>query len=1089
MADDSSSLNNSLALPTPPAGADGLGGVSAAIADLIAQLRSPAAMEMSFDLISKMNSTQLSVEASNNSSIDRDGQASLRREEKAPHEIFALGSTSVAEKQDSRSTANSVTLSPLNTEPTAKRDSRSDAATMVGEQVTELSSIDEPQGASLQDRASSATTAAPAELAEDSKPSPYVADEPSSAVSAAVSHSPQPEQPPRPSFLRRGTNALSFNRLSSMTRRQPAISAVSAEGDHNQVLSLSAADVSYQNAALSTPRDQQSGSDSNNVVVERGQASTSVADALTPPEASNSSPPLIASAPPVTRFSPGGLSALAAALASSAGLKEESSGAHDASDGASASSSIKGSSHSTGRLSGAALQAAWKAKRQAALAAIVNAGDLGQALQQSAAGSITMHAADNGVNTSRSDSSPSPTAVHGGLAPNYSPDDDRPIKGASSTSNGASSGTSSPFTSGSPPAARRRPPLATTATSASASSSPPDSSSNGNNHSGSWRRGSTTSSITGSVRGSPSQLQQRGSNISNSSGGGGVRRFRATPGGSLRTNGSNSGNNIFPGAGLSQSYSAPSSTTAASGDDLASLVAAKVAELDAEIGRYRARAAELDVREAALTSRRSALDAESSALAGLKADTEAWCASARAQAARILEGAQAEVDTARRVAARQAKAEASAAAGPGDKALRWELEETRTALARVRAELGASESKYRQAVDRHRAEREGLKGRIAQLEEQLAAAVAAQQAQQARTQAQHRSQPVASSSLSQLQHPSASPYFASPSGGGGGSSSRLQPVLRHTASSPPALRYQQLPSGAASAPFANAANTADDGTDGGALHGGSDNGSALIGIYDPNRYASAAAMSSSVEGPALAHRSDEAVNPQQQRQQHSVSSSALSPSLRHHLLTCVRPGLLGHGVVEEIATGRRPDLHLVSERMHGQQQQQWQGGGQHGAGTSSNGKVERRFSDGTRVLSFPNGTEKEERPDGTVIVRYNNGDVKRTVPASAVQLLPGNGVVESYFYAEAGTLHTSYLLGGGGGRNDYEVFEFPSGQVELHRRLFPAPTTSGSGQDGGQTQQLLQKEILLPPGDGEDGDGSVKVVTIPVPAAADSSGS
>ena len=115
------------------------------------------------------------------------------------------------------------------------------------------------------------------------------------------------------------------------------------------------------------------------------------------------------------------------------------------------------------------------------------------------------------------------------------------------------------------------------------------------------------------------------------------------------------------------------------------------------------------------------------------------------------------------------------------------------------------------------------------------------------------------------------------------------------------------------------------------------------------------------------------------------------------------------------------------------------------------GKVERRYSDGTRIVSFRNGTEKELAPDGTSIVRFVNGDVKQvwcrdvtprlfaealgvnhillrhslflavlTVPA---QTFPATGKVV-YYYAEARTTHTTAADG-------TETFEFPSGQVSI----------------------------------------------------------
>ncbi len=40
------------------------------------------------------------------------------------------------------------------------------------------------------------------------------------------------------------------------------------------------------------------------------------------------------------------------------------------------------------------------------------------------------------------------------------------------------------------------------------------------------------------------------------------------------------------------------------------------------------------------------------------------------------------------------------------------------------------------------------------------------------------------------------------------------------------------------------------------------------------------------------------------------------------------------------------------------------------------GKVERRYADGRRVVTFRNGTEKELAPDGRTVVRFVNGDIK-----------------------------------------------------------------------------------------------------------------
>lgn len=47
------------------------------------------------------------------------------------------------------------------------------------------------------------------------------------------------------------------------------------------------------------------------------------------------------------------------------------------------------------------------------------------------------------------------------------------------------------------------------------------------------------------------------------------------------------------------------------------------------------------------------------------------------------------------------------------------------------------------------------------------------------------------------------------------------------------------------------------------------------------------------------------------------------------------------------------------------------------------GKVERMFGDGRRMIMFPNGTIKEQVPEGRSTVCFTNGDVKRTLADGA----------------------------------------------------------------------------------------------------------
>ena len=109
------------------------------------------------------------------------------------------------------------------------------------------------------------------------------------------------------------------------------------------------------------------------------------------------------------------------------------------------------------------------------------------------------------------------------------------------------------------------------------------------------------------------------------------------------------------------------------------------------------------------------------------------------------------------------------------------------------------------------------------------------------------------------------------------------------------------------------------------------------------------------------------------------------------------------------------------------------------------GRVQRRYVDGLVHTTYQHGTSKEEVPGGIVTIRYHNGDIKRTQPSPHA---PG-GVIESYFFADATTLHTRYPPRDASSA-PYDVYEFPTRQIELH------------GGDG-------SKEILF-------SDGSVKLV-------------
>ncbi|XP_072499978.1 T-complex protein 10A homolog 2-like isoform X2 [Notamacropus eugenii] len=80
------------------------------------------------------------------------------------------------------------------------------------------------------------------------------------------------------------------------------------------------------------------------------------------------------------------------------------------------------------------------------------------------------------------------------------------------------------------------------------------------------------------------------------------------------------------------------------------------------------------------------------------------------------------------------------------------------------------------------------------------------------------------------------------------------------------------------------------------------------------------------------------------------------------------------------------------------------------------GKVEWKFLDGRRTITFPNGTKKEISTDKkTTTVTFPNGDVQKFMPDQRVL----------YYYADAQTTHAMYPDG-------LEVLQFPNKQIEKH---------------------------------------------------------
>ncbi|KAA0708345.1 Centromere protein J [Triplophysa tibetana] len=77
------------------------------------------------------------------------------------------------------------------------------------------------------------------------------------------------------------------------------------------------------------------------------------------------------------------------------------------------------------------------------------------------------------------------------------------------------------------------------------------------------------------------------------------------------------------------------------------------------------------------------------------------------------------------------------------------------------------------------------------------------------------------------------------------------------------------------------------------------------------------------------------------------------------------------------------------------------------------GRVERLFWNGCRVITFRNGTRKEIGVDKSVTVTFCNGDVKRILADGTVM----------YYYCDAQTTHSTYPSG-------LEVLQFPNDQRE-----------------------------------------------------------
>ncbi|GCC30295.1 hypothetical protein chiPu_0008743 [Chiloscyllium punctatum] len=101
-------------------------------------------------------------------------------------------------------------------------------------------------------------------------------------------------------------------------------------------------------------------------------------------------------------------------------------------------------------------------------------------------------------------------------------------------------------------------------------------------------------------------------------------------------------------------------------------------------------------------------------------------------------------------------------------------------------------------------------------------------------------------------------------------------------------------------------------------------------------------------------------------------------------------------------------------------------------------QLEQFMTNGSRIITFRNGTRKEVSADGQcVTITFFNGDVKTFMPDQKV----------IYYYADAKTTHTTYP-------NGMEMLQFPNNQIEKHypdgkkEIIFPDQTVKHLFPDG-----------------------------------------
>jgi hypothetical protein len=475
----------------------------------------------------------------------------------------------------------------------------------------------------------------------------------------------------------------------------------------------------------------------------------------------------------------------------------------------------------------------------------------------------------------------------------------------------------------------------------------------------------------------------------------------------------------------------------------------KITMLQDEILRYRAEVDKYQRSQDAITRRSAELEEEAKQLSKERAEFRTWRDAEKLRLDKMTAEFEEKLEREKRVAVRQARAAAAASVAPVDKQLRQELEAAKTQVTRLKNDLQAADVRYKAAVERH----QGLSSRDSIKITQLEAQVKTYEEERLKfkwniSSSNASNAGVGSAGRDKQQRPKQSAH-----------------TLVATLSPATTVAAANVSGGSSANPaFSVSAAAVADGVDRGpatsdALTQGSS--------YDPSRYQTS-------PKPGLSERTTHGIvgaasllGLRSETQQNVVASSeanghsgsitgTAAPSATTTTATQqVGPGGADRNNVhvqhvdgsEEAAVGspRNSLSDTLKSHLEHSIKASEVGKGIQAAAVKllaykelDAGKIELKFADGTRLVKFKNGTEKEQCANGDVIIRFSNHDVKRTVAAGRVISSPTAAanvsaiLTEVYYYHEAGTLHSTYTDRDNHAALAFEVFEFPNGQVELH---------------------------------------------------------